>query len=222
MSIGIGQNISESLGFTTNSTVKHIGRWFGMGILLCIPIVNFIVLGMFLKALRNEEVNFSDVGKSFVQGLLATIITIIYLLIPTIIFMILGGAGFMTGVLAGDFNVALGGALIGIVISSIIAIIFSLVSTPALVRYARTGQFGSAFQFSEIFAMIKKLGWGKYILAIIVLCIVAFIMALIVGLIFGVIAIIPIVGLLIAAILSFLIDPFFLIFCVRYCGNLFE
>lgn len=218
MSIGIGENLGKSFGFAKDATFGHIGRWIGMSILYLIPIVDFIVVGMFLKTFRKEEVDFSNAGKSFVQGLLATIIEIIYMLIPFILALILGFASIIpmiaTGGMSGIAGALTGGlSIVSIIIVLVVAIIFALIMTPAIVSFARGG-FGDAFKFSNLFAMIGKVGWGKYILSIIVLALVF----LVVGIVLGLIALIPILGW----IVMILAMPFIMLWNFKFWDNLFE
>lgn len=217
MSIGIGDALGKSFGFAFDSTFKHIGRWIGMAVLLCIPIVNWIVMGMFLKVYRNEEPDFSNAGKSFVQGLLALIISIIYFLIPFILAMILGVAALLPAIFSGasDIGTAITGGLgiVSTIIIVVVSIIFYLIFTPAMINFARKG-FGAAFAFGDIFAMIGKLGWGKYILAILLL----FVVFIILGIVLGLIMLIPIIGL----IIFILALPILYLIQYKYWGALFE
>jgi hypothetical protein len=207
MSIGIGENLTGSFGYAKDKLMASIGNWILLIILTIIPIVNFIAVGTYLKVYRGEDPKVENIGKSFVDGLLAFIIAFIYMLIPTIIFMVvLGGAmaGMMTGSVA-----AIAGAGIGGIICLIIFILFGLVLTPAIVNFANNG-FGAAFRFGELFGMIGKAGWLHYILSIIVL-----------GLIFGIISLlgmIPFIGWLIMLILM----PFLAVWGVKFWTNLFE
>ena len=100
MSVGLIENVGKSFGYAVDNTLKKILRWIGLTIVMCIPIVNFIAMGLFLKVFRGEEPDFSNAGKSFIQGLLLFIISIIYMIIPIIAFVILGGASFITAIIA--------------------------------------------------------------------------------------------------------------------------
>ncbi|HJJ30013.1 MAG TPA: DUF4013 domain-containing protein [Methanocorpusculum sp.] len=207
MSIGIGDNLSESFGYAKDKLVGSIGNWILLIILTIIPIVNFIAIGTYLKIFRGEDPKVENIGKSFVDGILAFIILFIYLLIPIFIFsMVMWTA--VSG-LTTDSTATLIGAGIGGIIWLIIFILFGLILTPALINFARNG-FGAAFKFGEIFGMISKAGWLNYILAIIVL-----------GIIFGLLGLlemIPYVGWLIMII----IFPFLTIWASKFWTNLFE
>ncbi len=98
MSVGLIEDVGKSFGYAVDNTLKKILRWIGLTIVMCIPIVNFIAMGLFLKVFRGEEPDFSNAGKSFIQGLLLFIISIIYMIIPIIAFVILGGASIITAI----------------------------------------------------------------------------------------------------------------------------
>ncbi len=85
---------------------------------------------------------------------------------------------------------------------------------PAEINFARKQSFGAAFKFGEIFGMIGKLGWGKYIFSIILI----YIISLIFGFVVGLVEAIPVLG----AIISFLAIPFAIFFELKYYANLFE
>ena len=212
MSVGLIENVGKSFGYAVDNTLKKILRCIGLTIVMCIPIVNFIAMGLFLKVFRGEEPDFSNAGKSFIQGLLLFIISIIYMIIPIIAFVILGGASIITAIIAPVASAILAGG--GIIALFVLAIIFGLIMLPAEINFARKQSFGAAFKFGEIFGMIGKLGWGKYILSIILI----YIISLIFGFVVGLVAAIPVLG----AIISFLAIPFAKFFELKYYANLFE
>ncbi len=71
-------------------------------------------------------------------------------------------------------------------------------------------QLDAAFKFGEIFGMIGKAGWLKYIISIILL-------AIIFGII-GLLGMIPFIGWLIMLI----IYPFLIVWAAKFYANLFE
>ena len=80
-----------------------------------------------------------------------------------------------------------------------------------MVRFARTDSFGEAFNFSAILAHIGRIGWGSYLLALIVLMAVIFVISFVLG-------IIPVIGWLI----SIVIGPAISIFAARYITLLYD
>jgi hypothetical protein len=96
-----------------------------------------------------------------------------------------------------------GGAGIALVIVGVVlAILLMIVLGAGVAHMIKTGSFGKAFAFGEIFGLIQKMGWGRY-LAWIVLVIV---IASIVGWIGGAI---PVVGWLIQIIVAPALSVFF-------------
>ena len=104
----------------------------------------------------------------------------------------------------------------------------------ASIRFARTGTFAEAFNFSAIFETIGKIGWLNYIIALVLVSIVVSIPIII--LIFGFILIGGVslfllkeagvflfLGLLVLMILLILIlSPLFGVFQARYMTRLYD
>lgn len=202
MTVTTLENIRESCGVAVKNTIFSIPRWIALTIFTCIPIINFIASGVFLKIYRKEEPAITEVGKCFIQGLLSTIITLIYSIIPTIIIIII----LLCGMNAESMIVVLADCLLTLLIGFITA--------PAIINFARKQSFGGAFRFGEIIGMIGKLGLGRYILAwitVIILCIPV----LIVWVVFSMI---PVLGLG----LILLTFPMMEFFAAKYFDNLFE
>ena len=206
MSIGLIDNVGDSFKFAFDHTAKKILRWIGLSIVFWIPIVQFLAIGIFMKVYRGEEPDFTNAGKSFIQGLLMFIAEIVYALIPSLIIILCAmlGASEGAGVLA----------LIGMIVGIVLAVILGLFMIPVQVNFARKQSFGAAFAFGEIFGMIGKLGLAKFILS----WILYFVIVLAVSIVLGLFSAIPVVG----AILMLLYGPFIGIFAAKYYSNLFE
>ena len=208
MSIGIGENLTGSFGYAKDKLMGSIGNWILLIILTIIPIVNFIAMGTYLKVYRGEDPKVEHIGKSFVDGLLALIIAIIYMLIPLIVTSIVFAASM--GSMMADPFAGLAAAGIGGIICLILFILFALVMTPAIVNFARKG-FCAAFRIGELVRMIGKAGLLKYIVSLILLwiifCVIVFICMLI-----------PIIGWI---VLIFAL-PFLYFWASKYLANLFE
>jgi len=104
--------------------------------------------------------------------------------------------------------------MVGVLIALIVAFILMLFSTIGFVRMARTERFGEAFNFGAILETIRKIGWGSYILALIILFIVAGIIWFVINLF----NMIPFIGWLITLILL----PLLIIFEARYVTRVYE
>lgn len=189
---------SLKTGFAVSA--KHPGRWLLLTLLMLIPIVNFFAIGALVKIYRNEEVSLNGPKKCFIQGLLVTLVTIIYMIIPIIISLIFIISGFVVGAETENITDVLQGLLIGsglsISVGIIPYIIFNLIALPAVINFVRSEKILGAFNFYEILDMIRARGWGKYILAWIVLLV----FNLLVTLVYTGLAFIPAFGTFISLI----------------------
>ncbi|HJJ28607.1 MAG TPA: DUF4013 domain-containing protein [Methanocorpusculum sp.] len=181
--MGLFGNCWDALkwGFSTN--FSHIGRWLLLTILSIIPIICWFAEGALLKILKGEEPDIAPAGKSFVTGFFLFLIALIYVIVPCLIMMI---------------------PVIGWIIGIILTILVCLIMIPAEINFARSGKFSKAFAFGEIFGMISKLGWGKYILAIIVMIIFAILVSIVLSIIYFILGLIPVVGIILAIIIGIL------------------
>jgi hypothetical protein len=96
----------------------------------------------------------------------------------------------------------------------ILEIIITFFSFHDVVRFARTGSIGEAFNFSAIRATIAKIGWVSYIIALIVLMVCGAIF----GFVMGILMMIPILGWL----LYFCMIPVWMLFVSRYICQLYD
>ena len=103
------------------------------------------------------------------------------------------------------------GAIVFLVLLVIVSIIIALLVATAYPRFARTGSIGEAFSFGAITAHIGKIGWGGYILALIVLWIILSVIS-------GILWYIPFIGWLLLLIAL----PFLAIFEARYLSLLYD
>lgn len=144
------------------------------GILAIIPIVNFAVLGYTVETIRNVTQGmerplpeWSEFGGKFVKGLVVCIIGFIYA-IPILL---------ISGCFMG-LTIALGGGngkgedLIALLLFplycllGLYGLVLAILTPAMLIKYAVTGEVGSAFRFGELFGLITG-NLGNYIVAII-------------------------------------------------------
>jgi len=208
--------IGDSFEYAKEAVVGKWNQWLMLiiaTILLGIPLA-----GYSLKVLRGEKPapEVTDWGTLFIDGIKYIIVALIYaipIIIVMAIMMVIGFGAAMTG----DPTAMMAGAgiaLIGMLVAIVLAFIIALFEIIGVVRFARTGSIGEAFNFSAILATIGKIGWGSYIIALIVL----FVVAIIYGIIVAIIQMIPILGILIYLCL---IAPWTL-FCSRYICQMYD
>ena len=171
------------------------------GVLVFIPIVNFIVLGyvlaVFKRVADGTDVplpEWDDFGGMFIAGLTLFVIGLIYE-IPVMLFSFLH-SGLHVVELLGVSGAGHGYNVMNIVrlldyctsCSSVVwAILVVLVVPAALIRYAVTGHFVSAFQFGDIFSFISG-NIANYVVALILAWVTIFVAYLgLVGLCVGVV-----------------------------------
>jgi hypothetical protein len=205
-----GDMIGDSFEYAKDAIAGKYKKWLMLviaTILLGIPLFGYL-----MKVLRSEKLSpeVEAWATLFVDGIKYLVVALIYA-IPLIIVGVLvvraGVAGIMSGNSA-DLMATFGQIAAGLVIMFIIAIFITVFEIIGVVRFARTGCIGEAFNFNAILVTIKKLGWGQYLIAIGILIITGLIMEII----FNVLMIIPLFGGLICL---FLIPPFAL-FIARY------
>lgn len=208
-----GNMVGEAFGYAKEGLV---GKWMKWILLLIATILLTLpLMGYSLKILRGEKPSpeVEGWGTLFIDGIKYVIIALIYA-IPVFIILAVAMAPVLAAAMTGDSNAVmagLGGFLLGLVLLVIVAIIIGLFEFIGIVRFARTGSMGEAFNFSAILATIGKIGWVNYILALIIMGIILVIIETICSLI-------PVVGML----LLFILMPFLTIFQARYTCMVYD
>jgi len=157
----------------------------------------------------------------FVDGIKYLVIQVVYTIPVFIVLAVTAGAAIVTALPAfaatpaqpgiGALLPVLGGIIAGIIIAVIVAFLLGLLATIGIVRFARTGRIGEAFNFSEILSTIRKIGWGSYILALVIMIVLILIVQVVLGLV-------PYIGF----IIQFLVAPLISVFMARYICLLYD
>lgn len=208
--------LGDSFAYAKDAVVGKWMQWlllFIATILLCIPL-----LGYSVKILRGENPapEVTDWVALIIDGIKYLIITLIYAL-PSLIILFVTLGSVIIALASGNTSeviAGIGGMLLGFVLFLIVAIICGLFGTMGVIRFARTGSMGEAFNFVEIKETIGKIGWVPYIVALVIMGIIQVIIAVILS----AITIVPVLGLLIELLL---IAPLTL-FEARYLALVFE
>ncbi|KZX10251.1 DUF4013 domain-containing protein [Methanobrevibacter filiformis] len=200
--------------------------------LIC-DIITFVIvifiLGFVVDIMRNtiagidsNILNF-NFTKSFKDGLKVLVVSIIYNIIPAIITFILGYFTVITPMVSYinnhahdvvstsiptlvSYNLFIVGS-----ISYILTIIASIFLIAALARLSETDNIKEVINIKGVFNKIREIGWGNYIVFLIVLGIILIIATAIIA----VFAIIPFIGIFIAGLLF---CPYLVIFVSRAIG----
>ena len=201
-----GNILGDSFAYAKDAVVGKWMQWLLLviaTIILCIPL-----LGYSLKVFRGEKPapEVTGWGTLFIDGIKYLIVSLIWAIPTLVIFFITIGAGILATVGQDPTEVmgAIMGMLFGFIVVAIVAILTMIFATIGIIRFARTGSMGEAFNFKEITATIGRIGWGSYIIALIVFIVVIIVIEIIISII-GMIPIIgPIIGfVLIAPVMLF-------------------
>lgn len=142
------------------------------GVIMLIPIVGpFFAMGYMFETMKNviagREVplpEIDDFGGKLVEGLKVWVISFVYAL-PLILFSVCAQAGNLTPILAESLDQDTVGILATVFLGVtaccgclilLYSILLGLIMPFAWGKYAETGEFGAAFQFSELFEMLKN------------------------------------------------------------------
>jgi hypothetical protein len=187
------------------------------------PIIALVVIGILLGFFASGYVirvyrgtkpapDFENWGDLFLDGFRMFIVTFLWML-PVIVVIVavaaIAAAVFvssMSGSSAGILLIVLG--LIALLVAVIVAVIVILFATMGVIRFARTGSIREGIRFSKIREHIAMIGWGKYIIALVVLFVVNIIFMLIIL----IPSLIPVVG----NIVSLIVSPLIMVFTARY------
>jgi hypothetical protein len=211
-----GSMVGDSFAYAKEAV---LGKWMKWVMLIIATVLLMLpLMGYALKVLRGETPapEVEDWGTLFIDGIKYMIIAIIWLLPVYIVMGILMVIGFGAA-MTGDESAALAGMgimAVGMIVVAILAVIIALFMMIGVVRFARTGSIGEAFNFSAIRATIAKIGWVPYIIALVVLMVCAAIF----GIVMGILMMIPILGWL----LYLCMIPPYMLFVSRYICQLYD
>jgi hypothetical protein len=220
-----GTMIGDSFTYVKEGIIDKVNTWLLLMIgtlILTIPLMGY-VMNVYRGTKPAPEVD--GWAKLFVDGILLFIVSIIYAIPVIILEFLVIGATFATTLESNPTAVmtSLAGAGILAVVMIIVAIAIAIVSPIGIIRFARTGNLGDAFNFGEIIATIKKIGWLSYILALIVVAVVIGIPFLILWFILMALALaLSLVGLVIAGIILLMVLPVLAVFEARYLTQVYE
>jgi len=218
--VDLGENLSNSADYA-KKLFSEAARLIILIVLNIIPIVNWIVLGYEAKVLKESPgtgapPKLEKYGELFVEGVKVFLASLIYMLIPTVL-IVLGGVSTFGGMMslqgqAMGAGVMLGGTGVALLaLGILLAIPLLILLAVGLAHMIKTGKFGKAFAFGEIFGIIRGIGWGKYLGWIVVVIVITAVIGALAGAI-------PFVGWIISAV----IQPILGVFVFRSMGLLYN
>lgn len=194
-----GSMLGDSFAYAKDAVIGKWMQWLLLiiaTVLLCIPLFGYLVR-VFRGTRPAPEVN--DWVGLIVDGIKYLIISIIYA-IPVIIILFATMGALIFAALSGNTAEAIAGLqgmMLGLILLLIVTIICVFFGTIGVIRFARSGSVGEAFNFPEIRETIGRIGWGSYFIAIILIGIIQ----LIIGVVIGILNAVPALGLVVELIL---------------------
>ena len=205
----LSDNLSQAFEFSMKLT-RDVGNLIILIILNIIPIVNFIVWGYAARILREgpeDPPKLDRYGDAFIEGLKIFVVTLIYFIIPALLGGLIIGFGMLSS--PAFWSGAITQAMVlthlwsGIAFALFVGFFFAIIATMGIINMIRTRELGKAFAFSEILRLIEAVGWGKYVVWLLVMFML--------GIIVSSFGNIPFIGWIISSI----INVFFIVFFVR-------
>jgi hypothetical protein len=210
----IGENFSDSFDYA-KQLFSDFGRLIILIILDVIPIVNWVVLGYASRVLKESPDSKSPpklekYGELFIDGAKIFLVSLVYMIVP----IILIGASVSSFIVAmfmggGSMPEAGGGMLffgatsfLLLLVGAVVSFLALIVLGAAIAHMVKEGKFGKGFAFGEILKVIREIGWGTYLVWVVLVAVIA----LVVGAIAGAI---PVVGWLIQIVISPALAVFF-------------
>ena len=211
-----GNMLGDSFAYAKDAVVGKWMQWLLLvvaTIILCIPLAGYT-----LKIFRGEKPapEVTGWGTLFIDGIKYLIVSLIWAIPTLIIFFVTIGAGILATVGQDPTEVmgAIMGMLFGFIVVAIVAILTMIFATIGIIRFARTGSMGEAFNFKEITATIGRIGWGSYIIALIVFIVIWIVIETIIA----IIGMIPILG----SIIGFVLIAPVMLFQARYLCQVYD
>jgi hypothetical protein len=214
--------LKDSYEYTKDALWGNWGRWL---ILLISTIIFPLIYGYAVRIMRGTEPapEADNLVSMFVEGIVLLVIYVIYV-IPIFLISFLSALLYFVPVsvtsgpaTTGD-PVGSAGLSLGLIVAAILAVVIvflviaiALISYFGVIRYARTGRFGEAFNLRAITRHIGEVGWLSYFAALVIY-------AVVVAIVEFVLILIPVIGWLIL----FVLMPAFVIFSYRYVTLIYD
>ena len=175
---------------------------------------------------RYELPEFKDIKGIFLNGIRNILVGIAYSILPGIVFLL--GLMLTVNKAVGPSVNAIGGIIL--LVAIVFAIFVSMFEVIAMCNMVAKDELKAAFNFSEILALIKNLGWGKLFGILLFAVIAVMILVVFLEFIFGGISLLisMVIGSAMALVIvkiifdSLLINPYVSIVISRIYGSIYR
>lgn len=178
----------------------------------------FVTSGYLVRVFRGTTTPpvFDNWVSLYTEGIKMNIVCVLWFVPVVLVFAalltLLALIVFATGI--DSVALRVGGLLVTLLATALVLVVALLYSTLAEVRYARTGSIREGLRFTALSGVIREIGWGRYIISLIVLMVVLFFLFLVVS----TFRVVPYVGW----ILPMLLNPFIFVFYARYLSRVYD
>jgi Protein of unknown function (DUF4013) len=167
--------LGDAFTYTREGVLGNMNRWLKLILaILCLGLpFNGYIMRVYRGATPMPEVD--QWGTLFIDGLKLLAVGIVYAIPLMILWMLIYGTMFLaifSGSMGEDAMAAFAPNMLLMMLFYIGEIAIAVILPVAYIRFARTGIFADAFNFSAIFATIGKIGWLNYIVALVLVSIV--------------------------------------------------
>jgi hypothetical protein len=187
-------------------------------IALCLAglLLSFIVSGYIVRVYRGitPPPRFDAWCSLYLDGIKVAIVGFLWFVPALVIFVVALAFMFFGGHGSASIGPMMGAGFILILIGLIVLVITCLYAVLGSVRFARTGSMREGLRFSAITGTIQVIGWGAYILALVIMIVLVVLFSLIISLF----ALIPYAGWVIQLVLT----PIISVFSARYISRVYD
>jgi hypothetical protein len=216
-----GNLLGDAFAYTREGVFGNVNRWLKLILaIICLGLpFNGYVMRIYRGVPSAPEVD--NWGTLFVDGLKLLVVGIVYAIPIMVIWVLLYGSMILALFSGRPDDAAMTSFTPNLILLILMYIIEIIVAS---IRFARTGSFSEAFNFSAILETIGKIGWINYIIALVLvslviaipICILVFAIILIAG------ATIFLLKLGLAALLGFILCGILLILILAPLFGVFQ
>ena len=166
--------LGDAFSYTRDGVLLNMNRW--LKLILSIILLGLPFTGYLMRIYRGKAPapDVDEWGTLFVDGLKLFVVGFVYVLPILIIWMLVLVMMIIAGISGSDETsiAAIGMNFILQIVMFFFQIVLAIFLPIAYIRFARTGIFSEAFNFSAILGTIARIGWINYIVAVILVSIV--------------------------------------------------
>jgi Protein of unknown function (DUF4013) len=179
---------------------------------------SFFLSGYMVRIYRGIKPapDFDDWGGLFLDGLKLNIVSFIWFL-PVLIVVLCALGLVVAGIASpgsGLTGLYIGLLLLALLVGMVLLIIVALFSIMGVIRFARTGSITEGLRYAKIAEHIGKIGWGNYIVALVVLGVAGFIFSIVLM----ILSMIPYAGW----VFTLVFTPLLTVFSARYYTIIYD